>query len=64
MSTTKFEVEKFTGHNDFRLWRLKMKAILMQYKAYSTLILNLSDRVLREVAKEDTTSGLSWKGYT
>ena len=30
----------------------------MQYKAYSTLILNLTDRVLREVSKEDTTAGV------
>ena len=26
----------------------------MQYKAYSTLILNLTDRVLRKVSKEDS----------
>ncbi|KAL1535775.1 Retrovirus-related Pol polyprotein from transposon TNT 1-94 [Salvia divinorum] len=87
MSTAKFEVEKFSGRNDFGLWRLKMKAILMQqglwdilnagnasdeeldvieearrrdmqYKAYSTLILNLTDRVLREVSKEETAAGV------
>ncbi|KAL1558169.1 hypothetical protein AAHA92_08666 [Salvia divinorum] len=87
MSTAKFEVEKFSGRNDFGLWRLKMKAILMQqglwdilnagnasdeeldvieearrrdmqYKAYSTLILNLTDRVLREVSKEETATGV------
>ena len=89
MSATKFEVEKFTGHNDFGLWRLKMKAILMQqglweilnqgskeeekpepdekekaklqgmqYRAYNTLILNLTDRVLREVSKEETAAGV------
>ena len=29
MGTTKFEVEKFTGSNDFGLWRLKMRALLV-----------------------------------
>ena len=32
----------------------------MQYKAYSTLILNLTDKVLKEVSKEDSASGV-WK---
>jgi len=29
MGSTKYEVEKFTGQNDFRLWRLKMRALLV-----------------------------------
>ena len=29
MGTAKFEVEKFTRSNDFRLWRLKMRAFLV-----------------------------------
>ncbi|KZV56298.1 hypothetical protein F511_00295 [Dorcoceras hygrometricum] len=29
MSTTKFDLEKFTGSNDFSLWRIKMKALLV-----------------------------------
>ena len=29
MGTTKFEVEKFMGSNDFGLWRLKMRALLV-----------------------------------
>ena len=29
MGTTKFEVEKFKGSNDFGLWRLKMRALLV-----------------------------------
>ena len=28
--TTKFEVEKFTGTNDFGLWKMKMKAVLVK----------------------------------
>ena len=84
MTTAKFDMEKFTGKNDFGLWRLKMKAVMMQQglwdvlkskadadkekgeiksqdlqdKAYSTLILSLSDRVLREVSKEETAAGV------
>lgn len=31
MASTKFEAEKFTGKNDFNLWRIKMKALLVQH---------------------------------
>jgi len=30
MGLAKYEVEKFTGQNDFGLWRLKMRALLVQ----------------------------------
>ena len=30
MGSTKYDVEKFTGKNDFGLWRLKMRALLVQ----------------------------------
>ena len=30
MPSTKYEIETFTGVNDFGLWRLKMKALLVQ----------------------------------
>ena len=30
MATTNFEVDKFTGENDFTLWRIKMRALLVQ----------------------------------
>ncbi|CAK8569061.1 unnamed protein product [Lathyrus sativus] len=30
MSSTKYEIEKFTGVNDFGLWHLKMLALLVQ----------------------------------
>ena len=29
MSAAKFEIEKFNGTNDFGLWRIKMKALLV-----------------------------------
>ncbi|KAK0578324.1 hypothetical protein LWI29_008623 [Acer saccharum] len=82
--STKFEVEKFTGSNDFGLWKIKMKAVLVKEglttalegedklpasmdaaekktlleKAYSSLILGLGDKVLREVKKEESATSI------
>lgn len=84
MSTAKYEIEKFSGKNDFALWRIKMRALLIQPgladalqgdkgfsdkisdtqkkeimgKAHSAIILCLTDKVLREVAKETTAAGV------
>ncbi|KAH9779278.1 hypothetical protein KPL71_007667 [Citrus sinensis] len=92
MTSRRFDVEKFNGENDFYLWSLKMRAILIQQgldsalenkedqigkkeklegssslggdmrsinnKAHNTIILHLSDEVLREVVKEKSASGL------
>ncbi|XP_042983130.1 uncharacterized protein LOC122312550 [Carya illinoinensis] len=88
MGTMRFDIEKFTGDNDFGLWRIKMRALLVQHglqdallgerkkgsslkgedretvkedilqKAHSALILSLGDKVLREVATEDTAAGI------
>lgn len=84
MSSTKFEIEKFTGVNNFGLWRLKMKILLVQQgclealkgaevidvaltdkekttmveKTHITILLSLANKVLRQVSKEMTTSGL------
>ena len=30
VSSAKYEVEKFTGKNSFSLWRIKMRAMLVQ----------------------------------
>ena len=30
MSSTKFEIEKFNGKNNFELWKLKMSDMLVQ----------------------------------
>ena len=30
MGSAKYEVEKFTRQNDFGLWRMKMRALLVQ----------------------------------
>lgn len=76
MTTSRFEVEKFDGRNDFNLWREKMIAHLgnlglddalqgeskipdsiqnkgeVLKKARNTIILSLSDQILRKVVKE------------
>ncbi|RVW60777.1 Retrovirus-related Pol polyprotein from transposon TNT 1-94 [Vitis vinifera] len=38
MGTAKFNVEKFTGKNDFGLWRLKMRALLVQQGLQDALL--------------------------
>ncbi|KAH9658981.1 hypothetical protein KPL70_023688 [Citrus sinensis] len=92
MASTRVDLEKFNGDNDFYLWSLKMRAILIQQgldsalddaedtmakkekaegsssfgadqriinnRAHSTIILHLSDEVLREVSKERSAAGL------
>lgn len=30
MGSMKYDIEKFNGNNDFGLWRIKMRAILIQ----------------------------------
>ncbi|KAH9681535.1 putative disease resistance RPP13-like protein 1 [Citrus sinensis] len=37
MATSKFQVEKFTGENEFHLWRLKMRALLVHQGLEETL---------------------------
>ncbi|GJY86231.1 retrovirus-related pol polyprotein from transposon TNT 1-94 [Tanacetum coccineum] len=85
-SITRFDIEKFDGKNDFGLWQIKMRTLMVQHgcdaaletlpadmkagekaalmkKAYSTLILCLGDRVLREVTKETSVVGI-WTKLT
>lgn len=47
MSSAKFDVEKFTGKNDFSLWRIKMKALLVQ-QGLSQAIKTKSDQMTDE----------------
>ena len=35
MATTRFEVDEFTRENDFSLWRIKMKTLLVQQRLSS-----------------------------
>lgn len=37
MSTMKLQVEKFTENDDFGLWRIKMRALLIQHGFGSAL---------------------------
>ena len=38
MSTTKYDIEKFNGRNDFELWKMNMKAILIQQGVEKALL--------------------------
>ena len=84
MASLKFEIEKFNGENDYGLWKMKMRAILVQQglekallpdvkwpaetpetqkgeiqsKAFSAIILSLSDNVLRSVSNVNTVTEL------
>lgn len=52
MPSTKYEIEKFTGVNDFGLWRLKMKALLVQQGCLEALKGEASMNVVLTVAKK------------
>ncbi|GJU45143.1 zinc finger, CCHC-type containing protein [Tanacetum coccineum] len=85
-SITRVDIEKFDGNNDFGLWQIKMRSLMVQHgcdaaletlpadmeagekavlmkKSYNTLILCLGDRVLWEVSKETTVTGI-WTKLT
>lgn len=38
MAIAKFELHKFNGDNDFNMWRIKMKALLVDQGMYSALV--------------------------
>ena len=40
MLTTKYDIEKFNGRNDFRLWKMKMESILIQQGVEKALLLD------------------------
>ncbi|KAH9763262.1 hypothetical protein KPL70_001098 [Citrus sinensis] len=58
MATKKLDVEKFTGDNDFHLWRLKMRVSLVHQGIEE--VLEDRDGILREVGDQTLTAGL-WK---
>ena len=37
MSSSKFEIEKFSGKNNFELWKLKMRDVLVQQGLHKAL---------------------------
>ena len=53
MGTAKFNVEKFIGRNDFGLWRLKIRALLVQH--------GLQDALLREKNLPSTMQQNCWR---
>ncbi|GJU39119.1 retrovirus-related pol polyprotein from transposon TNT 1-94 [Tanacetum coccineum] len=52
MTGAKFDIEKFDGTGDFGLWRIKMRALLIQHGCEAAL------DVLREVTGETSASGV------
>ncbi|GKE22157.1 retrovirus-related pol polyprotein from transposon TNT 1-94, partial [Tanacetum coccineum] len=52
MTGAKFDIEKFDGTGDFGLWRIKMRALLIQHGCEAAL------EVLREVTGETTAAGV------
>ncbi|GJW10630.1 retrotransposon protein, putative, ty1-copia subclass [Tanacetum coccineum] len=52
MTRAKFDIEKFNRTGDFKVWRIKMHALLIQHGREAAL------EVLREVTGETTTAGV------
>ncbi|KAH9770981.1 hypothetical protein KPL71_012549 [Citrus sinensis] len=53
MGSARLKVEKFTGENDFHLWRLKMRALLVHQGLDEALVEESSSKKLRKVSDED-----------
>ena len=60
MSTTKYDIEKFNGRNDFGLWKMKIEAILIQQGVEKAL---LPDKDLLESVTEKEMQEFQWKAY-
>lgn len=53
MGTQKLDVEKFTGENDFHLWSLKMRALLVHQGIEEVLEDSQSSKKPRKIKDED-----------
>lgn len=53
MASAKFEAEKFSDKNDFSLWRIKMKALLIQH--------GLSDAIKKKLDNMTDEQEAKWK---
>ncbi|KAH9696615.1 hypothetical protein KPL71_023232 [Citrus sinensis] len=53
MASTKLKVEKFTGENDFHLWRLKMRALLVHQRLDVALDDESSSKKPMKVTEEE-----------
>ena len=60
MLTTKYDIEKFNGINDFGLWKMKMEAILIQQGIEKALLL---DKDLLESVTEKERQEFQRKAY-
>ncbi|KAL8532066.1 hypothetical protein ACS0TY_008612 [Phlomoides rotata] len=52
MSSMKLDVEKFTGNNDFGLWKVKMKALLVHHGLTTALKTDGSEESSTTAAKK------------
>ncbi|KAH9765484.1 hypothetical protein KPL70_001889 [Citrus sinensis] len=53
MGSARLEVEKFTGENDFHMWKLKMRALLVHQGLDEALVEESSSKKPRKVSIED-----------
>ncbi|KAK0604865.1 hypothetical protein LWI29_020317 [Acer saccharum] len=51
--STKFEVEKFTGSNDFGLWKMKMKAVLVKEGLVAALEGVMRHKIVRKTPQQN-----------
>ncbi|PON51144.1 hypothetical protein PanWU01x14_218530, partial [Parasponia andersonii] len=56
MTTTKFEIDKFIGTNDFSLWRIKMRAFLVHQGLDNTLSKETMDAKTNRVKDREVES--------
>ena len=58
MGSTKFDIEKFSGSNDFGLWRIKMQAVLIHQglgdalKGESSLPATMSEKEKKDLIEK------------
>lgn len=57
---TRYEVEKFDWYNSFSLWRMKMRALLVQQRLTKALMEN---KKLPTMMKEDEREELDLKAF-
>ena len=53
MATQRLDVEKFTGENDFHLWRLKMRALLVHQGIEEVLEDSITSKKISKIKDED-----------
>ena len=61
MGSTRFDLEKFNGENDFYLWSLKMRAILIQQGLDSALEEDEDSKYQKGKEEGSSSSGADMK---